>query len=269
MQPCAKPAASAESAQSPWRGVESVSVELGRATFTLKILGQDYSCSAGVPAEAVRAQTMLPVFNAIANLVVDAHAASAAAAGRAISCRAGCGACCRQPVPITHSEARRIVELVESMPEKRRAAVRARFDSAMERLRESGLLAVMRGAADPDSADSRKLAYHYFDLGIACPFLEDESCSIHEDRPLRCREYLVTSPAEMCADVENQPVEVVPILNRPSEALAAIGRGDQSLRPGFIALVQAFEWVKAHETPEESVEGPAILQNFLRVLSAG
>ena len=127
----------------------------------------------------------------------------------------------------------------------------------------------MRGAADPDSEISRKLAYRYFDLGIPCPFLEDESCSIHEDRPLRCREYLVTSPAAMCAGVENQPVEVVPVLNRPSEALAAIGRGDQTLRPGFIALVQAFEWVNAHETPEEPVEGSAILRNFLRALSGG
>jgi Fe-S-cluster containining protein len=246
-----------------------MSMELGRASFTLKILGQDHSCSAAVPAEAVRVQAMLPVFNAITSLVVQAHAASATAAGRAISCRAGCGACCRQPVPITHSEARRIVELVESMPEERRAAVRARFDSAMERLRKSGLLAVMRGETDPNSEVSRKLAYRYFDLGIPCPFLEDESCSIHEDRPLRCREYLVTSPAAMCAEVETQPVEVVPIFNRPSEALAAIGRGDQALRPGFIALVQAFEWAKAHETPEQPVEGPAILQHFLRALSGG
>jgi Fe-S-cluster containining protein len=34
---------------------------------------------------------------------------------------------------------------------------------------------------------------------MPCPFLEDESCSIHPDRPLVCREYLVTSPAELCA----------------------------------------------------------------------
>ncbi len=43
-------------------------------------------------------------------------------------------------------------------------------------------------------------ARRYFHLGIACPFLEDESCSIHADRPISCREYLVTSPAVNCAD---------------------------------------------------------------------
>jgi hypothetical protein len=33
----------------------------------------------------------------------------------------------------------------------------------------------------------------YFLQGVACPFLEAESCGIHPDRPLACREYLVTS----------------------------------------------------------------------------
>lgn len=257
------------SASVPWLVVRSISMEMGQASFTLKILGQDYSCAAAVPAGAVNVQAMLPVFRAITTLVVDAHVASVSAAGRAISCRAGCGACCRQPVPITHSEARRIAELVGSMPEDRQSAVRTRFDSALSRLRESGLLAVMRGQADPDSEISRKLAYRYFDLGIPCPFLEDERCSIYEDRPLRCREYLVTSPVEMCADVERQPVEVVPVSSRPSEALAAIGRGDQQLRPAFIALVQALEWVKTHKAPDNPVEGPVILQSFLQALSGG
>jgi Fe-S-cluster containining protein len=160
------------------------------------------------------------------------------------------------------------VDLVESMPEQRRAAIRERFKSAITRLRDSGLLAVMRGAAGPDSEISRTLSYRYFDLGIPCPFLEDESCSIHDDRPMRCREYLVTSPARMCAEVETQPVEVVPIISRPSEALAAIGRGDEHLRPGFIALVESFEWMEAHETEEEPVEGRVMLQSFLRALSA-
>lgn len=244
-------------------------MEMGQAAFTLKVLGRDYACSAAVPAETVPVQHLLPVLNAVANLVVEAHAAAIAAPGRTISCRAGCGACCRQPVPVTHSEARRIVEIVDAMAEPQRSTVRARFESAMERLRSSGLLAVMRGETGTDSEAGRTIAYRYFDLGIPCPFLEDESCSIHEDRPLRCREYLVTSPALMCADVENQPVEVVPILNRPSEALAAIGRGDEQLRPGFIALVQAIEWTKAHETTPDPVDGPAILQNFLRALSGG
>ena len=39
--------------------------------------------------------------------------------GVRVSCRAGCGACCRQLVPIAEAEARRIRDLVEAMPEPR------------------------------------------------------------------------------------------------------------------------------------------------------
>ena len=64
----------------------------------------------------------------------------------------------------------------------------------------------------------------YFALGIPCPFLEEESCSIHPDRPLVCREYLVTSPAELCAGPTQEGVTPVPV---PKVSLAARGLQDE------------------------------------------
>ena len=56
---------------------------------------------------------------------------AAAEAGKAISCHKGCGACCRQLVPISRTEGERLVTLVDAMPEPRRAAVLARFADAL------------------------------------------------------------------------------------------------------------------------------------------
>ena len=53
--------------------------------------------------------------------------------------------------------------------------------------------------ASLDRETAHALGLKYFALGIPCPFLEEERCTIHEIRPLRCREYLVVSPAEHCA----------------------------------------------------------------------
>ena len=53
------------------------------------------------------------------------------------------------------------------------------------------------------------LALSYFRLGIPCPFLEEESCSIHPDRPLSCREYLVTSAPIHCAEQAPDKVQGV------------------------------------------------------------
>src|SRR5687767_4295062 len=62
------------------------------------------------------------------------------AAGRAISCRAGCGACCRQLVAISVVEAESLAQLVAAMPEERAAVIRERFAAALKRLEEAGLL---------------------------------------------------------------------------------------------------------------------------------
>src|SRR5204863_4694263 len=59
----------------------------------------------------------LPVYQGLTNLVVDIAVENAARHGETISCAKGCGACCRQPVPISETEARAIARLVDEMPE--------------------------------------------------------------------------------------------------------------------------------------------------------
>jgi hypothetical protein len=87
----------------------------------------------------------------------------------------------------------------------------------------------------------------YFRLGIACPFLEDESCSIHADRPVACREYLVTSPAEACAQPTPQTVRMIRL---PLQVSHALGRIDEGGEPGsdrrWVPLIVAPAWARAH-----------------------
>ena len=76
----------------------------------------------------------------------------------------------------------------------------------------------------------------YFRLGIACPFLESESCSIHRDRPLVCREYLVSSPSEHCADPVRGTIERVPLAGGLSRRLAIGPEGRRREVPLLFAL---------------------------------
>ena len=85
--------------------------------------------------------------------------------------------------------------VVQAMPPERRETVLKRFDEIVTRLRSSGLLARFDSVEyDPDNPDT--FAQDYFKLQMPCPFLKEESCSIHKDRPLACREYNVTTPAD-------------------------------------------------------------------------
>src|ERR1043165_9741467 len=132
-----------------------------------------------VPTGPVAAVEVVPALQGLVNAVV-----TAAEAGKAISCRKGCGACCRQLVPISRTEGERLLQLIETMPVERRKDLGRRFANAATTIKAAGL--DQRGARS-----DRELSLAYFALKMPCPFLEEESCSIHPARPLVCREYLV------------------------------------------------------------------------------
>lgn len=207
-----------------------------------------------LPTAPVPARRMLPVLQTLAHKVIDVAVDAATKGGEAVSCRAHCGACCRQLVPVSLTEARRIAELVQAMPPPKRARVRERFAKAVARLESSGLLDELREMDDTAGGTRSSLNPRYFPLGIACPFLEDESCSIHRDRPLICREYLVTSSPEHCADASSRLVRRIPVHNAVSvDACRLEYRGRTTSR---IPLVLALAWAEEHTGDEPPPRPP-------------
>jgi Fe-S-cluster containining protein len=221
-----------------------------------------------VPTGPVRLRHMLPLVHALADAVVDSAAQSAREQGEEVSCKKGCGACCRQLVPIAEAEARRIHALVEELPEPRRSEVRARFAAARQRLAEAGLLAKLLHPEEWSEGDGRSLGMAYFQQGIPCPFLEEESCSIHPDRPVACREYLVTSPAEHCARPTAQTVRCVPL---PLKVWTAVARFDEVPYSAhfirWVPLILAPEWSAAHPDEPAPRPGPELLRELFGYLT--
>jgi len=204
-----------------------------------------------VPSGPVPAADVVPALQGLVNAVV-----AAAEAGKAISCRKGCGACCRQLVPISRTEGERLLSTVLALPTERRAVLEARFAAAEAALAAADL---KERKGRPD----RELSTAYFALGIPCPFLEEESCSIHPDRPLVCREYLVTSPPELCAGPEQEGVTPVPV---PKVSLAA--RGLQDEREEWFPLALLMDWAKRRPGAGSRRSGPEWIQRFLKGMSS-
>lgn len=119
-------------------------------------------------------------------------------------------------------------------------------DAALDALEPLGLTERL----DRNPADRQTVALEYFAAGVACPFLEDEACSIHADRPLVCREYLVTSPPDLCAAL-SPGIEQVTLEARPSLALL-----NADLRDGWLPLVLSLVQ-DAHAPPSPRDRPPA------------
>jgi Fe-S-cluster containining protein len=191
----------------------------------------------------------------LVNAVVDAAEKQSVASGKEISCRKGCGACCRQLVPISRTEGEALLALVEAMPAERQEAVRARFSVAETTITQAGL-------ADRQGRSDRQMSLAYFALRVPCPFLEEESCSIHPDRPLVCREYLVTSPAELCAGSAQEGVTPVAV---PKVSLAA--RRLQDDKDDWFPLALLMRWARTRPTKAERRPGPEWIQRFLKLVT--
>src|SRR5262249_10382841 len=196
--------------------------QLAMVSADVKLSSADFELRAKltVPAGPTQLIQLLPLIRSLSDHVVNATAQTLEEQGRKISCKKGCGACCRQLVLISEVEARRIDELVQELPEPQRTLVRARFAEARRRLEEAGLLDQLSRAEEWTDQLYQGLATDYFQLRIPCPFLEDESCSIHPDRPITCREYLVTSPAPNCAQPSPETIERVRLPLKVFNALA-------------------------------------------------
>lgn len=225
---------------------------------SLKIGDEAVDLELAVPPETVATEDLMPVFQGLTNLVVSIGVEKAEAAGRTISCCAGCGACCRQIVPISAVEARDLARVVEQMPAERQARVRARFEAALARLEPTGLLA---RAGDLKPEDETAFGLEWFAQKVACPFLEDEACSIHPDRPLACRQYLVTSPAENCAAPSRETIEMVALPGDPAGALLAASRAE--IGTGWLPLVLALRVAADLPPSRRDRMAPEILQDVV------
>ena len=175
--------------------------------------------------------------------------------GRSISCRMGCAACCRMLVPLSPPEAFSLLDYVEQLPEERRAALEGKLEVSKAALAAHGVLDPLRAVAHADAPMSDEqlepINRAYYALRHPCPFLENEMCSIYEARPAACRELLVTSPAQLCNDMAENPVEPVTVSVRIGTVLGLLWSVLSGGAPRLIPLPLALDWARHHRRAAE------------------
>ena len=174
------------------------------------------------------------------------------ASGLRISCARGCAACCRMLVPVSAPEAFALRNMVATLSEARREAIQRALADRTARLERAGLLTQLRQVAETDRPITddmmEPINRAYYALKLPCPYLENEACSIYEDRPAACRELLVTSPADWCQDMVNKPVRAIPVPLRTSTILGLLWSDLTNGPPRLVPLPLALDWADRHAT---------------------
>jgi len=240
-------------------------------TFALPIGGGYLHASAQLPAGRTTLTELLPIIRNIESAITGRVAQEAEAAGSPISCKASCAACCRQMVPLNLFEAEAMMAWLRSLPEERQAEIEARFHGALSTLRDAG---VIEKLLDPQwtkqEGYATGVAIAYFNAHVACPFLENENCGIYTNRPLVCREYMVTSPPELCQDPAVNEVHGVQLPLKLTHVMYAFGRQMERDTRGWIPLVFLLAWGKSGLSPGDHVAGTGevVLKEFLNQCAA-
>jgi Fe-S-cluster containining protein len=236
------------------------------AEFSLTFGNTALNAHVKLPAGRTTLTQLLPIIQNLENVIVDRVGEEANKAGKSISCRAGCGACCRQMVPVSLFEAEALTAWIQTLDEEQRAELERRFHAVLSKLRDAGVIEkILSEDWVLDQENTTQLAIDYFHAGVPCPFLQDESCGIHPIRPLSCREYLVTSPPELCKDPSVNDVAGIRLPIKLSRALFAFGQRIEHDPRGWIPLVFLLAWGKSGAKPGEHVAGTSkeVLGAFL------
>lgn len=226
------------------------SAEWNTGEVTLSVDGRPLRMQISVPAKHVKPQVMLPIFQKLANAFTDMAVKQTEADGKTISCQKGCGACCRQAIPLSEVEIYYLSMLIGHIAEPQQTEIRRRFAAAAERFRSNGWFE--RFEQSKGEEELKAVVLEYFLEGIACPFLEEESCSVYPYRPIACREYLVTTPAAHCSAPGEEVIQRIPLPVNASDGLFKLGLTGRLAEKKFLPMVFALEW--AEKYPERFTE---------------
>lgn len=220
-------------------------------------------------ANPVKSRRMLPIINQLTGIFVEMGVAKAAGEGREVSCRKGCSACCSQPVPIAEFEAYNIAEVVERLPEPRRSEVKEKFDQAVAHFIEIGWFEKFEKFSDLLQEGFSEVLLEYMKEDIPCPFLLDGACSIYEERPLVCREYLVTNPPENCANPQPGNLDTIKIPITPSQNLLKFGQRKPVSELNVIPLIMSLKLAAAKPDDSPEKTGEEWMQEFFQSVTKG
>jgi Fe-S-cluster containining protein len=119
-----------------------------------------------------------------------------------LTCVKGCSACCKQVVALSLGEALYLVHKHGKLLRKKYVLLEEQCT-----LMEQAHIDEHGNRLDFTAGENReKICTKWWEMQQQCLFLENNLCSIYEDRPLACRNYSVISDPALCDQVDTAEV---------------------------------------------------------------
>ncbi len=250
--------------------VETVGLELD-------ILGEPVHFQINVADRYARLSEMVPFARALSSKLAKIVSDRLSAGGKSVLCRKCCTACCNYLVPLSIPEVFRLRQEVLAMPaEQGKSVMQSCLCAAKKILDERPEdFDINESTQTKNQTQISRLSRWYAGLRLPCPFLSNNMCVSYEQRPIACREHMVTGSAIFCdtrysmpnGDRESNHVVQMPV--SVLECLAELTAELEQSNTESIMLPLALPW--AQENLERSGRmWPAVMmvEHFIKIVKA-
>jgi Fe-S-cluster containining protein len=119
------------------------------------------------------------------------------------------------------------------------------------------------------AADVRAHGLSWFRQNLACPFLDNEICLVHADRPFPCRNHLALSEVRHCSEPESGKIRVMNPRFSLGTVMAILTSEFMAEEPLKLPLAALEDWVRLHPAyAERRFPAEALSVRFLALLEA-
>ncbi len=237
--------------------------------FEIDVLGEPIHFCINVEQKQAKLSDIIPLARTISEKLSLAVVEELRRNGTIVTCHKGCSACCSYLVPLSVPEAFRLREEVLAMPEERaRNTLQLCLDSA-KRILDSKFQEYGANELTHKNTPIRinQLSKWYAELKLTCPFLSDGICTSYEQRPIACREHLVTSSALLC---EAQQADEPDVVKMPVSILECVGQLTAELEQSDVEAVMlplALPWAQENlERSERTWPAVTMVERFVEIL---
>ncbi|PKL49397.1 MAG: hypothetical protein CVV39_03050 [Planctomycetes bacterium HGW-Planctomycetes-1] len=167
--------------------------------FELDIAGKKTSFHINVTAKNAALADIVPLARKLSTKLAAAFVANLREKGHFVPCCKGCSACCSSLIPLSVPEAFRLRKELLAMPsDVSNQIMRSCINTAEKILDKAQRTDRMEGFSKNSKPRISQINKWYGELKLPCPLLSKSLCTLYEQRPLACREHIVTGSSASC-----------------------------------------------------------------------
>ncbi|MDD5010634.1 MAG: YkgJ family cysteine cluster protein [Phycisphaerae bacterium] len=236
--------------------------------FELDIAGKKIPFHINVMAKNATLADIVPLARKISTKLAIAFVADIREKGHIVPCSKGCCACCSSLIPLSVPEAFRLREELLAIPGNvSNQIMRSCINTAEKILDKAQCTAQIEGFLKNRKPRISQINKWYGELKLACPLLSENLCTLYEQRPLACREHIVTGSSASCQikskcrpNVAIMPVSVLETLGQLASEL-------EQTEVEAVMLPLSFAWAQDNiERAKRTWPTAEMVKRFVEIL---